>query len=114
LFQLESWVKQEIAKGKGEQHTNHVAIIEEAAEQRAKNEPDAEGKRKTRIAWDAADPDSYMEWHKERERWMKILGNNPTTTTDCQIVALKAYSEEGIMAIRDAINETRAKTNAPV
>ena len=39
LFQLKSWVEQEIRKGKGEFHTNHVVIIEEEAAEKALNPP---------------------------------------------------------------------------
>ena|ERR1700734_1889771 len=100
LYQLESWVKQEIAKGKGECHTNHVAIVEEAVKERVKNE-----KRSTRIAWDCKDPDSYSLWHRERERWMEAAKKNPILATDAMIVALKAYSSEGIQVILENLQK---------
>ena len=105
LLQLESWVKQEIAKGKGDLHTNHVVIIEEEAAKKATNPADDEGKRKTRIAWDAGDPDTYAAWHAERERWMAAANKNPVHVTDAMIVALKAYSEKAIKVILNNLDE---------
>lgn len=105
LLQLESWLKQEIAKGKGHLHTNHVVIVEEEAEAKAKNAPDEEGKRKTRIAWDAGDPDSYAEWHKERERWMNAANKNPVVATDSMIVALRSVPDETIKIIMDNLQK---------
>jgi hypothetical protein len=101
LYQLKSWVEQEIRKGHGECHTNHVVIVEQEAAEKALNPPDETGKRKTRIAWDAGDPDSYAEWHKERERWMIAANKNPVVATDSMIVALKAYSEAAIKVITE-------------
>jgi hypothetical protein len=99
LHQLKSWVEQEIRKGHGELHCNHVVIMEQEAAEKALNPPNEEGKRKTRIAWDAGDPDSYAAWHAERERWMIAAKKNPVYATDAMIVALKAYSEEAIKVI---------------
>ena len=105
LFQLKSWVEQEIRKGKGEYHTNHVVIIEEEAAEKALNPPSEEGKRKTRIAWDAGDPDSYAAWHAERERWMIAANKNPTLCTDCMIVALRMYDEKAMRIILENLQK---------
>lgn len=99
--------------GKGDLHTGHCFIAEEEAKKRERGEPDAEGNPKTKIAWDSADPDSYREWHVERKRWMHAAVQNPTLATDMMIVALKAYSEEGMQAIKEAIGETRVQQDGP-
>ena len=105
LFQLKSWVEQEIRKGKGEYHTNHVVIIEEEAAEKALNPPSEEGKRKTRIAWEAGDPDTYAAWHAERERWMVAANKNPTLATDSMIVALRMYDEKAIRIILENLQK---------
>jgi hypothetical protein len=105
LHQLKSWVDQEIRKGHGECHTNHVVIIEQEAAEKALNPPDETGKRKTRIAWDAGDPDSYAEWHKERERWMNAANKNPVVATDSMIVALRSVPDETIKIIMENLQK---------
>jgi hypothetical protein len=100
IHQVLSWAKQEIAKGNGECHTNHITIIEHAVKDRQKNE-----KRSTRIAWDCKDPDCYSAWHKERERWMEAAKKNPVLATDAMIVALKAYSPEGMQVILENLQQ---------
>ena len=105
------YYKKAVRDGKGDMRTGHPYIAEEQARKREKNEPDETGKRKTKIAWDSADADSYAEWHKERARWMRIAGKNPTLSTDMMLLALKAYSDEGIEVLRDTLNEIRAKQN---
>ena len=106
-------MEQEIRKGHGELHCNHVVIMEQEAAEKALNPPNEEGKRKTRIAWDAGDPDSYAAWHAERERWMIAAKKNPTLATDAMIVALKAYSQEGMEAILEALGSLVAGRTAP-
>jgi hypothetical protein len=117
LFQLKSWVEQEIRKGHGDCHTNHVVIIEQEAAEKALNPPDETGKRKTRIAWDAGDPDSYAAWHAERERWMIAARKNPVISTDAMLVALRSVSEEAIKVIIENLQEIAAppaqRTDAP-
>ena len=100
LLQLESWVKQEIAKGKGHLHTNHVEIIEEAVTKRVTNKEAA-----TKIAWDCKDPESYKAWHKERERWMQMAGSNPILATDSMIVALRMYDEKAMRIILENLQK---------
>src|SRR5258708_20741539 len=106
------YYRKAVKDGKGDMHTGHPYIAEEEEEKRQDNAPGADGKPKTKIAWDAADPDSYAEWHKERARWMSAAQKNPTTATDAMIVALKAYSEEGIVAIIEVLGHERAKLEA--
>ncbi len=98
--------------GKADMHTGHPYIAEEEEQKRQDNAPDADGKEKTKIAWDAADPDSYREWHKERAKWMKDASQNPTLATDAMIVALRAYSPEGRAAIIEQIGAARAMLEA--
>jgi hypothetical protein len=108
LFQLKSWVEQEIRKGHGECHTNHVVIVEQVQAEKALNPPDETGKRKTRIAWDAGDPDSYAAWHAERERWMIAAKKNPVISTDAMLVALRSVSNEAIQVIIENLQQIAA------
>ena len=105
IAQLKSWVDEEMRKGHGELHTNHVVIIEVEAAEKALNPPDETGKRKTRIAWDAGDPDSYAAWHAERERWMVAARKNPVISTDAMLVALRSVPEETIKVIIENLQE---------
>lgn len=100
------YYRKAVKDGKGELHTGHPYIAEEEEKKRQSN---AGEKPKTKIAWDAADPDSYAEWHKERARWMAAAAKNPTLATDAMIVALKAYAPEGIAVIINTLGSLRAK-----
>jgi hypothetical protein len=105
--------KKAVRDGKGDMRTGHPYIAEESALKREQNLPDDEGKRKTKIAWDSADPDSYAEWHKERKRWMAVAHKNPTLSTDMMLVALKAYSIEGIQEVMEALGAAHASQAVP-
>jgi hypothetical protein len=100
LIQLEAWVKQQIAKGKGELHTNHVVIVEEESERRQRGGVrDESGKLPTRIVWDSGDNQMYCEWHRERERWMRLGNKNPCDVTAAMIIGLRLFSDEQILDI---------------
>ena len=107
--ELYEWCKAKMRSGKGALHTNHVVIVEEEAEKRKKNEPDEQGKRKTRIAWDAADPSSFAEFHKERERYMQAAGSNPTLATDAMICALRLHGNDEIRAFVEAVQKAEVE-----
>lgn len=106
LNQLKEWVDCEIGKGKGGLHTNHVIIVEDEQQKKIENAPNEQGKRKTRIAWDAADPESFAEFHKEKEKYMRAAGGNPVLGTDAIIMALRLHDFEEVrrfvMALTDA------------
>src|SRR5271170_2575132 len=111
LYQLEAWVKQEIAKGKGPKHTNHVVIVEEeAAKRKSGGVPDEEGKLPTRIVWNCGENWIYREWHEERERWMQGAENNPAVATEAMIQALRLFTSEGLKAIIENLGNLRAKS----
>jgi len=98
--------------GKGDMKTGHPYIAEEEERKRQDNAPDEQGRRKTRIAWDACDADSYTEWQVERGRWMGRAHKNPTVCTDAQILALRRYKLEEIDALIQTLGEARAKIEA--
>lgn len=103
------YYKKAVRDGKGDMHTGRPFISEEEEAKRQTNAPDSEGKQKTRIAWDAADPDVYSEWHRERIRWMKRANKNPTLATEAMILGLRAYSEEAIDKLIETLGDIRAK-----
>ena len=113
IFQVKTWAEEQIRKGRGECHTNHIVIVEHEAAKRAENPPDAEGERKTRIAWDSCDPDSYAAWHAERERWMIAANKNPVMSTDAMLVALRSVSDEAIKIILENLQEIAKKPSGP-
>src|ERR1700675_1775087 len=96
LRQLAEWAKSELAKGKGDLHTNHPVIIEEEQQKRIKNAPDEQGRQKTKIAWETNDPDCYSLFHVQRERYFKFAGGNPALATEAVIMALKIQNDEDI------------------
>jgi hypothetical protein len=103
------YYKKAVKDGKGDMRTGHPYIAEEEAAKRERNEPDEEtGRQKTKIAFDSQDPDSYKEWHRERKRWMKRAGKNPTICTDIMILALMAYSDEAIDKLIETLGSVRA------
>lgn len=110
--ELHEWVKNQLRTGKGDMHTNHVVIIEEEQKKRTENAPDEQGKRKTRIAWDCADPETFAEFHKERERYMKAAGSNPTMATDVIILALRLHTDEEIRQFIEAVSNVPGETLA--
>ena len=106
--------KKAVKDGKGHMHTGHPYISEEEQAKREAGAPNAEGKPKTKISWDAADQDSYREWHIERRRWMEAADHNPTLATDAMIVALKAYSLPAIAIVIETLSEMRtAQSGVP-
>lgn len=96
LRALKEWVDYQISQGKESLHTNHPVIIEEEQAKKAKNAPDEEGRRKTRIAWDAVDPQMFADFHAEKERYFRLVGGNPTVGTDLMIKALNHFTNEEI------------------
>jgi len=90
-------------------HTGHPFIAEDEAQARERNEQDPiTKKRKTKIAFDSQDGDSYMEWHKERKRWMDRAQGNPTLSTDAMIVRLRQCSDRQIDEIIAKLGEAKA------
>lgn len=102
------------SKGKGHLHTNHIVIVEEEAEKRAKNEPDAEGKQKTKICWDADDPEVYALFHVQRERYMKLAKSNKTLATEAIIMALRIQPDEEIQKFLAVLEMCEAGKNPNV
>lgn len=103
LNALVEWALAEQKKGKGSLHVNHPVIMEEENAKRQVNAPDEKGKRKTRIAWDANDPDSFAEFHKEREKYIRAAGGNPVLGTDAMICALRMFEFEDVRKFVEAI-----------
>jgi len=103
LNQLAEWVKAELDKGKGHLHVNHPVIMEEEQERRIKNAPDAEGKKRTKIAWETNDPECYSLFHKERERYFKFARGNPVLATEAVIMALRVQRDEDIRRFIEAL-----------
>ena len=108
--ELLEWCRSQVRNGKSAMHTNHVVIIEEEQKKRTENAPDEQGKRKTRIAWDCADPETFAEFHKERERYMKAAGSNPTMATDVIILALRLHTDEEIRKFIEAVSQVPGET----
>src|SRR5689334_18464638 len=77
------------------------------AKRRAVNKPDAEGKRKTRVAWDCGDGDSYAELHKQRERYFQLCGDNPTVGTDLMIIVLKIHPDAELRQFLEGLETAR-------
>lgn len=101
---LESWCKEQKAKGKGRCHTNHVVCIEDENAKRAVNPPDERtGKPKTRIVWETNDPEVYSLFHVEKEKYMKAAGGNPVIGTEAMLVALKMHDFEAVRGFVQAI-----------
>jgi hypothetical protein len=109
LNQLAEWVKSEISKGKGHLHTNHPVILEDEQNKRIENKPDAEGKKKTKIAWETNDPDCYSLFHKERERYFKFAGGNPVLATEAVIMALRIQRDEDIRRFIEALAMSKSE-----
>lgn len=101
--QVLDWAKSEVAKGKGELHTNHVVIIEEEARKKIENKPDAEGKQKTKVAWDTKDPETFGLLHAERERYFRMVGGNPVLGTSLMIMALKVQRDHDLKLFLEAM-----------
>jgi hypothetical protein len=110
IRQLKEWVDHQIAQGKAGDHTNHVVCIEDEQAKRIRNEPDDEGKQKTRIAWETNDPECYSSFHIQRERYFKFAGGNPVLATEAVIMALKIQEDEDIQRFIEAI-QTVKNTN---
>ncbi|GAC1687962.1 MAG: hypothetical protein PVS2B2_26700 [Candidatus Acidiferrum sp.] len=107
LNQLAEWVRVELGKGKGDLHTNHVVIIEDEAKKKIENKPDAEGKQKTKIAWETKDPETFGLLHAERERYFHLVGGNPVLGTTLMIMALKIQRDEDIKRFIEGINAVK-------
>lgn len=107
ILQLREWADAQIAQGKGNLHANHPVCIEDEQAKKISNEPDETGKRKTRIAWDAVDADSYSEFHKEKEKYMLAAGGNPVLGTDAIIMALRLHSFEEVRNFISVLTEQK-------
>jgi len=107
IFQVKEWAEAEIAKGKGQLHANHPVCIEDEQKKKIANAPDEKGMRKTRIAWDAVDPDSFAEFHKEKEKYMLAAGGNPVLGTDAIIMALRLHPFEEVRNFVMALTDTK-------
>ena len=105
IAELEEWCKFQRKQGKGSLHTNHVVIVEEEVEKRKDNKPDEAGKRKTRIVWEAGDPETFSRFHIERERYMECAGHNPVLATEAMSMSLRAQSNGIIRMFIEAIEQ---------
>ena len=92
--------------GKGDLHTTHPVIVEEENKKREKGEnPGADGKLPTRVAFDVADNEVYKRFHVVRHKWMKRAGGNPTLMMEGMLTLMEKLSDETIDAILDNLGE---------
>ena len=109
--QVMEWAKAEVGKGNGDLHMPQPVIMEREEAKRKVNAPDEHGKRKTRIVWEAGDPDVYKMFHSERSRYMAIAGNNPVLATEMMIIVLKLHGDEEVKRYLESLQSVRAKEN---
>jgi len=98
LEELADWVGVEMAKGKGKCHVNPVVIIEDLVRENIANKPDRQGKQKTRVVF-VVDPITFGEFHKQKDRYVGICGNDPTIALPMMVKILAAISTEAIEAM---------------
>lgn len=109
--QMAAWYASEVRKGNGDLHTPQPVIMEREDAKRKKNAPDDKGKRKTRIVWEAGDPDVYAAFHAERSRYMGLAANNPVLATEMMLIVLKLHPDEEITRYQEALQSVRSKVN---
>lgn len=109
IFQLESWVKSEIAKGKGHLHTNHVVCIEDERAKQIENKPDEQGRQKTKFVWDLEDHNSYSIAHLEKERYIKVAKGNVVLAGEAWLMAVKSQTDDTIRLFLEAITSLKEK-----
>jgi hypothetical protein len=101
--QVRDWAIAEVGKGNGELHMPQPVIMEREEAKRKRNAPDDRGKRKTRIVWEAGDPDVYALFHSERSRYMAVAGNNPVLATELLITALRLHGDDELKSYLETI-----------
>jgi hypothetical protein len=60
----------------------------------------ANKEKRSRVSF-ACDPDTYSEFHRERERIMRVLDDNPTTFGLYLIKCLRYWDDEEIRAWKE-------------
>lgn len=90
-----------------------IKFPRQEAKRKMKNKPDAEGHRRTRIAWNCGDADTFAEFHKERERYVQVCGENPTLATDMMIIVLKLHPDEEIKRYMEALESVNRSAQHP-
>lgn len=106
--QVAAWYAAEVRKGNGELHTTQPVIMERENAKRQKNAPDEQGKRKTRIVWEAGDPDVYAAFHAERSRYMEAASNNPVLATMLMLTVLKLHHNTELTNYLEALEAAKA------
>jgi hypothetical protein len=96
LLQLRDWTISEIAKGKGECHTQHPVIMEEVRKEAIKNTAE-----KTRVGFETYSPRSYRAWNGQIETLMEELGCNPILVLDVMLLILKMAGPEGVSVAKE-------------
>lgn len=106
LSQLEEWVKAKKAKFGGAVHCSQPVVAEEVRARAIKNEPDADGKRCTRIGFETYSPECYIAWHETISYLMDRCGSNPILVLDVLLLlvreAVKHTEGEGVDGIEIA------------
>jgi hypothetical protein len=63
-------------------HCGRLVVMEEVREKAIKNEPDEEGRRRTRIGLQTYSPESYSAWANTLEYLLSRCGYNPILALD--------------------------------
>lgn len=110
LREIATRTKYLMDKGHDPDSKCHFGLVGEEVQKRVENAPKEDGKRATRIVWESGDPDVYGQFHKERERYMQLAGENPTIATELMIIVLKLHPDAEIVKFMEALESVR--TNA--
>jgi hypothetical protein len=87
-------LKQKRLKYGGNAHTNQVVVMEEVRAKAIKNEPDADGKRCTRIGFETYSPECYSAWHETISYLMDRCGSNPILVLDLLLLLVHEAREQ--------------------
>ncbi len=82
LGQIRDQVAAKIRKHGEGAHCGQLVVMEEVRAKAIKNEPDEEGRRRTRIGLQTYSPEAYSAWNSAIEYLMERCGHNPMLVVD--------------------------------
>jgi hypothetical protein len=90
LRQAREMLDQKIRKWGPDCHCNQIIVSEESRANAIKNEPDAEGKRRTRIGLETYSPEAYSAWNATLEYLIERCAFNPILVVDLLLLLVQS------------------------
>lgn len=94
LGQLKEQIEFKIRKFGEGAHAGQLVVMEEVRAKAIKNEPDEEGRRRTRIGLQTYSPEAYSAWNQTVEYLMQRCASNPILVVDLILLLVQEARQQ--------------------